>query len=322
MNTNQGRRAERGRLPLQVALAFAISTAVALVAGSLTSQWASAGNPNPLHGISFAKGCVVPTIVGDTYKCNFLITNNVDQASDTLTITSLVDVVHANPSDVSSGNVLSTLDLGFLGGASCNGPQTQCTLPVGASIFTSSPLEFYTTDATDPNPLTDDAVLTWQDTCSSGAVNCPVGNQTITTGSQSPLYTQTPTNTPTDVPTDTPTNTPTATVTPPNTATNTPPPSNTPRVTNTPPSRREPSNTPRPSNTPPPPTPVSSVAPATVAPPTQVPGGITLPPAGDGSGGGGTGMLVGLLAGIATFGLLLVMGRARMLRAGRYRGRP
>jgi LPXTG-motif cell wall-anchored protein len=66
---------------------------------------------------------------------------------------------------------------------------------------------------------------------------------------------------------------------------------------------------------------VSSVAPATVAP-TQVPGGtVTLPDTGDG-GSRNSGVLVGLTTGIATLGLLLVMGRVRSMRAPRYRGRP
>src|SRR5206468_2056676 len=34
------------------------------------------------------------------------------------------------------------------------------------------------------NPLTDDAKLIWQDPCTSGATNCPVGNQSASTGSQ------------------------------------------------------------------------------------------------------------------------------------------
>jgi hypothetical protein len=303
MKTNLRRR-EHGRFPVQLAMAFAISAAVALLAGTLASQpQASAGVEfDPLHGISFTKGCVAPTIVGDPYRCNFQILNNVDEGPDALTITSLVDVVHASPSDVSSGNVLPTLSLGFTGGASCNVAQTLCTLPPGSKIQTTASLAFYTTDTNDPNPLTDDALLTWQDLCTSEVQNCPVGDQTITTGSQSPLITNTPTNT--SIPN---TSTPTAT--------------STPRKTSTPSDREE--NTPRPNTSTPVPnttTPVSSVAPATVAP-TQVPGGtITLPDAGD--GGSGPGVLVGLIAGIGTFGLLLVMGRVRSMRLPRYRGKP
>jgi hypothetical protein len=296
------RRREAGSLPLQIVAALAVSAAVAVLAGTFVSKpWASA-QQDPLHGLSFAKGCLAPTIVGQQYRCNFLITNNLDQGPDTLTVTSLVDVVHAHPADASSGNVLTTLSLGFLGGASCNGGQTVCTLPPGGSVYTTAPLAFYTTDATDPNPLEDDAVLTWQDSCSSGAKNCPSGDQTITTGSQSPLYTPTPTET------NTPTNTPTNTSTP--TKTNTPA-----RSTSTPTDRKEKTSTPR-AETPTPrpntPAPVSSVAPATVAP-----SGVTaLPDTGEG-GGGSSGLIAALIAGMSTMGVLLVAGRIRSLRSPR-----
>jgi hypothetical protein len=283
-------------LKLQIAVSLAAATAVAVVVGVLVSQpWAVA--QQPLHGISFAKGCDTPTVVGDKYRCHFEITNNLDQGPDTLTITSLVDVVHAHPVDVNSGNVLSTLTLGFTGGASCNATQTLCTLPPGSSIFTTAPLDFYTTDASDPSPLKDDALLIWQDTCSSGLQNCPNGDQTISTGSQSPLHTPTA---------------PPSTSTP--TATNT-----TVRSTTTPSGgREEPSNTPRAETaTPRPntPTAVSTVAQATVAPPRPV--GVTaLPSTGDG-GSAGSGGVAGVIAGAATFGVLLAASRIRSMRAPR-----
>jgi hypothetical protein len=151
---------------------------------------ASPANAQGLHGIGFVKGCVSPTSITQPYACSYAIFNNSDTGNeviaDTLTITSLVDVVHADPSDVSSGNILPSLNLSFSGGASCNVGQTQCTLPPGSSI-SASPYSFYTVDSSDPNPLTDTATLTWQDTCSSGANNCPVGNQTSTAGSQSTI---------------------------------------------------------------------------------------------------------------------------------------
>lgn len=193
------------------------------------TPWAS--STSSLHGITFLKGCDVPTNVGDPYTCDFLISNTVDKAGDTLTITSLVDVVHASP-DVSSGNALLAATLTLAGGASCNGPQTLCTLPAGASISTT--LALYTVDGNDPNPLSDTATLIWQDGCTSGALNCPVGDLTSSTGSQSPLQTLTPT--PTITPTGTITDTPTVTVTPTDTRTptETPTPTETSTVTPTP----------------------------------------------------------------------------------------
>ena len=242
-------RADHGRARITILLGLGL--AGVLVSSMLAwAPWASAGDVNPLHGIGFSKGCAGPTLVGNPYVCTLSVQNTAlaDTAGDTLTFTSAVDVVHATPSDVSSGNILASLTVGAIaGGASCNVSGTStgagatgntlCTLPSNSSI-TFLPFSFYTTDANDPNPLTDTATLTWQDTCSSKSNNCPLGNQTSTTGSQSTLHTATPTNTntPTNTPTDTPTETPTetpentpartsevlATETVPPTATNTP----------------------------------------------------------------------------------------------------
>ena len=63
------------------------------------------------HGISLTKGCVSPTAIGDPYTCTYSFRNIVDEAQDTLTVNSLIDVVHAQGGDVSSGNVLSSLSL-------------------------------------------------------------------------------------------------------------------------------------------------------------------------------------------------------------------
>lgn len=144
-----------------------------------------------LHGIGFVKGCQSPTDIGSPYLCTYAILNTVDTGngagtSDTLTITSVVDVVHASPSDVASANLLPLLTLHLSGGATCNVGQTLCTLPPGSSI-TSDPYSFYTPDGNDPSPLTDTATLTWQDLCTSNADNCPATAQTSTSGSQSTL---------------------------------------------------------------------------------------------------------------------------------------
>ncbi len=177
---------------------------MATLAAAILCSWVSSPGAvasGPLHGISFLKGCAGPTNVGDPYSCTFRVSNTVDQASDTLTITSVVDVVHAGSGDVSSGNLLPGATFTFTGGAFCNVGQTLCTLPFGASItFTTS---HYTVQPTDPNPLTDNASLTWQDTCSSGSGNCPAGDQSGSSGSWSAVQTLTPTPTPT--PTSTPT---------------------------------------------------------------------------------------------------------------------
>lgn len=220
---------------------------VATVVLLARSPWSASGVVAPVHGIGFAKGCNGPTDVGSQYTCHFVINNNSDTAGDTLTITSIVDVVHATAGDVTSANLLPTATLGFTGGASCNGGQTLCTLPSGASITTDD-IALYIVQAGDPNPLKDDATLTWQDLCDGPSTNCVTGDQTTTAKSQSavqtltPTPTDTPTNTPTPTPTDTPTPTPT------DTPTNTPTPTPTDTPTNTP--TATPTNTPSPTPTP------------------------------------------------------------------------
>jgi len=166
----------------------------ALIAGMMTVVLLALGVPfaplsdaqaEPQHGITFLKGCDSPTTVGQKTKCDFSIIN--DQDPDTLTITSLDDVVQAAGGDDDAGNILPDLDLSFQGGASCDAGQNLCTLPTGSSISTASSFEFHTVtgeDADNANPLVDNAQLTWNDLCTSEASNCPVGPQTSTSGSQ------------------------------------------------------------------------------------------------------------------------------------------
>src|SRR5436190_16058579 len=141
----------------------------------------NAQEPPPQHGIAFLKGCQSPRSVGQKTLCDFSIVNSIDP--DTLTITSIVDVVHSSPTDDSTGNILADLQFEFTGGAHCNDtdpvptiPRTVCTLPPGSSISTTTPFAFHTitgADAANANPLVDEAQLTWQDTCDSQAPNCP-----------------------------------------------------------------------------------------------------------------------------------------------------
>ncbi|MFM8971516.1 MAG: hypothetical protein ACKOOG_02510, partial [Actinomycetota bacterium] len=141
------------------------------------------------HGIGFLKGCVSPTALGAKTACTFTVRNNVDTGPDTLTVTSIVDVVKAAGGDDNAGNILPSLSFTFTGGSYCNGGQTLCTLPPGSSM-TSAPFLYHTVttaDVTSANPLVDQATLTWQDTCNSGAANCPIGDQTSTTSSQTTL---------------------------------------------------------------------------------------------------------------------------------------
>ena len=211
----------RRLMGIRVGVALALVVGCAMVAGMLASS--PRAQAAELHGISFLKGCNSPTVVGQPYVCTFQAQNTVDTAHDTLTITSVVDVVHAFGGDVTSVNLLPTSTLTLAGGATCNVGQTLCTLPFGSSVTFSA--TFYSVNPGDPNPLTDTATLTWQDTCSPGtpSPNCPIG-QTLHTqaGSQSEVQTPTPTPTPTFTPTPTPTFTLTPTATPTSTFTPTP----------------------------------------------------------------------------------------------------
>jgi len=169
------------------------SLAIMVVAGVVAAAGFAAvpgGAALPkVHGIGFLKGCVSPTSVGAKTSCTFTIRNNVDTGPDTLTVTSLVDVVKAAGGDDSAGNILPSLTFTFSGGSSCNAGQTLCTLPPGSSMA-SGPFLYHTvtsSDVTSANPLVDQAQLTWQDTCDSSAPNCPVGNQTASTSSQTTL---------------------------------------------------------------------------------------------------------------------------------------
>ncbi|MFM7225204.1 MAG: beta strand repeat-containing protein [Actinomycetota bacterium] len=169
-------------MPIAALLGLAL-----MVGGSFVAT--SAVYAAPEHGLAVVKGCDSPTTVGQKTKCYFGVYNNQGDP-DTLTITSLSDVVASAGGNVSSGNVLSLLDLVTAGGASCGGTPFTCTLPVGGSIETNTAFEFYTVTAADvanANPLPDTVTVTWTDTCNSGAPNCPVGPQTSTTGSQTTL---------------------------------------------------------------------------------------------------------------------------------------
>jgi hypothetical protein len=230
----------------------------------------------PAHGMGFAKGCDSPRNVGQSYDCFYVLTNSLDQAGDTVTVTALSDVIHTANGNVLSpgaalppphvgGNLLPALTIQlYLNGAQCYaGPGQTNPVPVGgsgANLCVTPPTgfvqfarnSFYTiqeADLTLPGFLLDDqATITFQDLCNSGANNCPVGDNFVTAGSSAHVNTPTPTPTNTPTPTDTPTPTPTDTPTPTPTDTPTPTPTDTP--TNTPTDTPTPTPTDTPTSTP------------------------------------------------------------------------
>src|SRR4029079_1547693 len=94
------------------------------------------------RGIGLHKGCIGATKIGDPYKCSYAVTNNQDEANDTLTITSLVDTIN-RPGSPNSGNILQIPGIGSIitfsqlpgnttTNASCQNlgtPTAICTLP-------------------------------------------------------------------------------------------------------------------------------------------------------------------------------------------------
>src|SRR5689334_6358192 len=82
------------------------------------------------YGVSVSKGCNSPTFVGQQMQCLFVFgnTNPAVNSGDTVTIDSLSDVVTSAGGPVSTGNVLSQLQLvaspapGTTGAPTCTGP--------------------------------------------------------------------------------------------------------------------------------------------------------------------------------------------------------
>src|SRR4051794_5466643 len=193
-------------------LLLAVGVLVLTVGVVFGIGYATAADPVN-HGISFTKGCASPTNVGQPYSCSYTIRNNVDDASDTLTVNGLTDVVHSAGGDISSNNVFSQLRFavgpflpGFSAPPSCTGGTgfsgtgteanpwvgaTTCRLPFGSRLNILS-FSFYTVTAADFNlaghKLTDAAQLTWHDLCNdpvgTGNSNCSANPPTVAAASQ------------------------------------------------------------------------------------------------------------------------------------------
>jgi hypothetical protein len=169
-------------------LAAGAALAACLVTGLGAAIVAPALAQEPAqHGISFLKGCASPTNIGSAYSCSYTVRNNSDEPQDTLTMNSLVDIVHAASGDVNSGNIIGSVQIktttapgnNIPSGATCaaaagdgvNVPYTgvtSCTLPFGSRVNVLS-FSHYTVQAADfalpGHALTDDAALGWHDLC-------------------------------------------------------------------------------------------------------------------------------------------------------------
>src|SRR5215212_619512 len=167
---------------------------VAGIAAMISGVAGAVALDNPVqHGLSVTKGCTSPVKIGDAYTCSFSIRNVLDAAHDTMTVTGLVDTVHASGGDVSSGDLFSSLKLEFVQGTavappSCIGGSgagtdaspytgaTKCTLPFGSRLVVQS-TALYTVQAADyalpDHILKDHVAVAWQDLCDdpAGTVN-------------------------------------------------------------------------------------------------------------------------------------------------------
>ena len=209
-------RNDRRTLRRRLSVSFAAIGVIVAVAAGATLMIAGAAN-DVQHGIGLTKGCNSPTQINDPYVCTYAIFNIFDQAHDTLTINSLVDVVHSAGGDVSSLNAFSSLRFEIGAGTpTCNGTgtgtpadpfvnATSCTMPFGA-VLNVQPYSFYTVTAADFNLpshfLPDSATLTWHDLCddpaATGNTNCNPNPPTVGAASQT-LVQQLPSTTTTDI---------------------------------------------------------------------------------------------------------------------------
>jgi uncharacterized repeat protein (TIGR01451 family) len=162
------------------------------------------------HGLGVTKNCAGNALVGDPYECSYLISNSLDTGTgtppgDTYLIKNLEDVISTfdplaacAPITISSGDILRQLTLNTFGGASCvddSPTQRTCTMPWGSTISSNSftfhtPTEDEIECARNVNGeprIDDDVRVTHEDTCSTGANNCPVGDN-ITEGASSTTF--------------------------------------------------------------------------------------------------------------------------------------
>ena len=148
-----------------------LSGLVVLVALLTLGVSSASAVDNVQHGIGFTKGCASPTTIGQPYTCSFGVQNVLDEAHDTLTIHSLIDMVHASGGDVGTGtNILPAVRITTLtatnppvqSGATCTAASgdgslatpytgvTSCTMPFGSRLQVL-PFSHYTVQPGDFN---------------------------------------------------------------------------------------------------------------------------------------------------------------------------
>ena len=136
--------------------------------------------------------------IGDPYECAYRVTNS-DDNSESITVSSVKDQVHAASGNIDSGELIGSLTWTGSGGATCTppGPTTTCTLPTNGATIQSDLNSFYTVQAADflidpvGHLLDDDVAIVWEEpVCVHGG--CPVGPKTSSTGASATILQFTP----------------------------------------------------------------------------------------------------------------------------------
>ena len=214
------------------------SFGVSLFASAGILLCAAAGGQAPSHEPLLVKSCVSPrkscttssecapdfcctTTAGENKAECSLVIQNGDTFGDTIRIHDAWDVVNPGPGQTrvpASGNLPITA---VSGTTTCTvGGSLPCDISTGATVTFFS--NEYVVQATDPNPLPDQANWNVQDLCDApGTQGCSTSTfnkniiafTTLISGCESGACTPTPTETATNTPTPTPTVTPTPTPT-------------------------------------------------------------------------------------------------------------
>jgi len=177
---------------------FGVGGAVALILGlaapALIGAAAASAQVLPFHGITLQKACQLTTPIGQPLECAYQVTN-ADDNSESITISTLTDVVHASGGNVSSGNIRGSLTWTPSGGASCSA--ASCILPSTGAKITSSFNSFYTVQAGDflidpvTHTLDDEVAVGWSEPVCVHR-GCPVGPKIATTGASTIVTKATP----------------------------------------------------------------------------------------------------------------------------------
>jgi hypothetical protein len=208
--TNDRRRGEhplrRSRLPRAIIGSAVAGLSLAILVNGGSASATLRHNPPLISEVCGSDLSLTGIYIGQPYVCSYAI-QNTDAFQDAISLSAINDVVLSDTGVISSGNILSSLDLIFEPGIgnpgvmpSCTGGSglgtvanpyigaTLCTIPWDAGIESAN-FSFYSASPLDydlPGHLLGDTVtFTWQSLCSSpggSGISCPLGNQFIEIG--------------------------------------------------------------------------------------------------------------------------------------------